>query len=100
MNLTQEKVADILDCERQHYGLIENGGQHPSLQLMYDIVQLLKISLDEFFLPNRERKRTSKRNAVDVLLDQLSDNDLLVIEGAAKGLIASKRRQKESGSPK
>jgi DNA-binding XRE family transcriptional regulator len=98
MNLTQEKVADIVDCERQHYGLIENGRQHPSLQLMYDIAQLLKVSVDEFFLPNKERKKTSKRNLVDSLLDQLTDNDLLVIEGAAKGLIESRKRLAENNT--
>jgi transcriptional regulator with XRE-family HTH domain len=91
--MTQESVAEVVHLEQPYYATIENNGQHPSLQVLYDIVQLLHVSLDEFFMPWKKDKKSSKRNLVDSLLDQLSDQDLLIIEGTIKGIINSKEQK-------
>lgn len=91
-DLTQEKVAEILDLELPYYSRIENSGQHPSLQVLYELVQLLNVSLDEHFLPKKKSFKSSKRRVIDELLDEFSDSELEIIEGTANGIKRSKEK--------
>ena len=93
-DLTQQDMAGLLDLQLPYYCRIENNGQHPSLQILYELVQSLHISLDEYFLPDKEDTRTSKRRVVDDLLDELSENELEIILGTVKGIQQSKENQK------
>ena len=49
--LTREQVGAMIEIDPRYLTNIENKGQHPSLQVFYDLVSLLNISVDEFFLP-------------------------------------------------
>ena len=49
--LTREQVGAMIEIDPRYLTNIENKGQHPSLQVLYDLVHLLNISADEFFLP-------------------------------------------------
>ena len=49
--LTREQVGAIIEIDPRYLTNIENKGQHPSLQVFYDLVSLLNVSVDEFFLP-------------------------------------------------
>jgi len=90
--LTQAKVAELLGVELPYYARIENSGQHPSLQVFYELIKLLNISVDEIFLPDKEDVKTSKRRAADDLLDGLTDNELEIIIGTIKGIIRSRKK--------
>ena len=48
--LTREQVGAMIEIDPRYLTNIENKGQHPSLQVFYDLVSLLNISVDEFFL--------------------------------------------------
>ena len=47
--LTREQVGAIIEIDPRYLTNIENKGQHPSLQVFYDLVSLLQVSVDEFF---------------------------------------------------
>lgn len=47
-NLTREQVGAMIEIDPRYLTNIENKGQHPSLQVFYDLVSLLNISVDEF----------------------------------------------------
>lgn len=47
--LTCEQVGAMIEIDPRYLTNIENKGQHPSLQVLYDRVHLLNISADEFF---------------------------------------------------
>ena len=49
--LTREQVGAMIEIDPRYLTNIENKGQHPSLQVFYDLVSLLEVSVDEFFLP-------------------------------------------------
>lgn len=40
----------MIEIDPRYLTNIENKGQHPSLQVLYDLVSLLNVSVDEFFL--------------------------------------------------
>ena len=41
----------MIEIDPRYLTNIENKGQHPSLQVLYDLVSLLNVSVDEFFYP-------------------------------------------------
>ena len=69
---------------------IENKGQHPSIQVLYDLVSLLDVSVDEFFLPHNDLTKSTRRLQVEKLLDNFTDKELSLIEALASGINESR----------
>ena len=89
-NLTREQVGAMIEIDPRYLTNIENKGQHPSLQVFYDLVSLLNISVDEFFLPASDLDKSTRRRQLEKRLDNLSDKDLVIMESVADGIIKSK----------
>ena len=89
-NLTREQVGAMIEIDPRYLTNIENKGQHPSLQVFYDLVSLLNISVDEFFLPVSDLVKSTRRRQLEKQLDNLSDKDLVIMESVADGIIKSK----------
>ena len=89
-NLTREQVGAMIEIDPRYLTNIENKGQHPSLQVFYDLVSLLNISVDEFFLPASDLDKSTRRRQLEKQLDNLSDKDLVIMESVADGIIKSK----------
>ena len=90
-NLTREQVGAMIEIDPRYLTNIENKGQHPSLQVFYDLVSLLNISVDEFFLPVSDLDKSTRRRQLEKQLDNLSDKDLVIMESVADGIIKSKK---------
>ena len=89
-NLTREQVGAMIEIDPRYLTNIENKGQHPSLQVFYDLVSLLNISVDEFFLPASDLDKSTRRRQLEKQLDNLSDKDLVIMESVADGISKSK----------
>lgn len=48
--ISRNQLADTLNIAPRYIASIENSGQHPSLQILYELVTLLDVSVDQFFL--------------------------------------------------
>ena len=48
-NITQEKLADMVDLHRTYIGFIEQGKRNPSIGNIQKIAKALKVSLPELF---------------------------------------------------
>lgn len=90
--LTREQVGDKIEIDPRYLTNIENKGQHPSSQVLYDLVTLLNVSVDEYFLSEIPVSKSSKRRQIDTQLNELNDNELLIIEGVLKGIKDSKEK--------
>ena len=66
------------------------GAQHPSLQVFYDLVTLLNVSVDEIFLPTSDKVKSTRRRQLEQQLDTFDDKDMVVMESVAAGIIKSK----------
>ncbi|MEK4303761.1 helix-turn-helix domain-containing protein [Oceanobacillus sp. FSL K6-0251] len=88
--LTREQVGALIDIDPRYLTNIENKGQHPSIQVLYDLVSLLNVSVDEFFLPDSDMMKNTRRRQLEKQLDILTDNDLIIMESVADGIIKSK----------
>lgn len=81
---TQEKLASLVDCTGRTIMYIENKGQHPSLDMLYQLATLLEISLDQYFHGDYEENEL--KIEVDMVLKTLTDKELVVIQSTAQGL--------------
>ncbi len=58
---------------------IENKGQHPSLQIFFELIQRYHISVDQFLLETPPEKNTQRRQ-----LDGMSDTGIRIVTATAK----------------
>lgn len=79
--ISRNQLADTLNIAP-----IENSGQHPSLQILYELVTLLDVSVDQFFFPEREQEKSTRRRQLDTMLDGMSEKDLKILSATAKGI--------------
>ncbi len=81
---------ETIEIDPRYLTNIENKGQHPSLQVFYDLVSVLNVSVYEFFLPASDLEKSTRRRQLEKRLDNLSDKDLVIMESVADGIIKSK----------
>ena len=84
--LTREQVGAMIEIDPRYLTNIENKGQHPSLQILYELVTLLDVSVDQFFFPEREQEKSTRRRQLDTMLDGMSEKDLKILSATAKGI--------------
>ena len=88
--LTREQVGAKIEIDPRYLTNIENKGQHPSLQVLYDLVSLLNVSVDEFFLSSDSLAKSSRRRQFESKIDNFTDADLVIMESVADGIVKSK----------
>ena len=91
--LTREQVGAMIEIDPRYLTKIENKGQHPSLQVLYDLVSLLNVSVDEFFLPTDNMIKSSRRRQLEEKINQLTDTDLVIMESVIDGIMKYKRME-------
>src|SRR5690625_57612 len=74
--LTREQVGTLIEIDPRYLTNIENKGQHPSLQVLYDLVSLLHVSVDEFFLPVSDLSKSTRRIQLEKQMDSFTDKEL------------------------
>ena len=52
---------------------MENRGQKPSLNVFYQLVTLLEISVDQFFFPDELNGESTCRKQIDVMLNSMDE---------------------------
>ncbi len=89
MGMTREQLGEKLNLAPRYLVSIENEGQHPSLQVFYELVTLFNISVDQFFF-KPVPKHSTLRKQVDSLIDSISEKDLPIVEATARGIIETR----------
>ena len=91
--LTREQVGAMIEIDPRYLTNIENKGQHPSLQVLYDLVSLLNVSVDEFFLSSDSLVKSSRRRQLESKIDNFTDADLVIMESVADGSVKYKEME-------
>ena len=71
---------------------IENKGQHPSLQIFFELMLRYNISVDQFLLERPTGKNTQRRQ-LDALLDGMSNKGIQIVAATAKEIAEIERDQ-------
>ena len=91
--LTREQVGAMIEIDPRYLTNIENKGQHPSLQVLYDLVSLLNVSVDEFFLSSDSLAKSSRRRQLESKIDNFTDADLVIMESVDDGIVKYKEME-------
>ena len=81
---SRKDVSDAINISPRYLANIENNGQHPSLQVFYELVTRYSISVDQFFFPNKDAEKSTQRLQLDALLDSMGDKSLRIVTATAK----------------
>ena len=81
---SRKQVSDEMYISPRYLANIENKGQHPSLQIFYELVARYNISVDQFFFPGKSVDKSTQRRQLDTLLDGISDKGLRIVTATAK----------------
>jgi len=93
--MPREEATGKIHIDPRYLTNIENKGQHPSLQIFYKLVTLFDISVDQFFYPGVMPEKSTRRRQIENLLDGVTDNDLIIVEATANGIIKSKSEEEK-----
>ena len=80
---SRKKVSDEMFISPRYLANIENKGQHPSLQIFFELMLRYDISVDQFLLEKSDTKNTQRRQ-LDTLLDTMSDKGIRIVTATAK----------------
>jgi len=58
--------------------------------VLYDLVTLFDISVDQYLFPDTKKGESTRRRQLDAMLDSMDEKDLLVVSGTAKAIHESK----------
>jgi transcriptional regulator with XRE-family HTH domain len=92
LKLTQEQLAEELNCNLSYLGNIERGKNIPSLKLFCRIIQLLSLSADEFIHQNRHAENTTYLQVIR-LLPQCTPKELNILLENARTLLANREER-------
>lgn len=87
---TQAQLAQILDREERTIQYMENRGQHPRLNVFYQVMTMFNIRVDQFFFPDNESVSSDLRKDIDMSLNTFTEKELTVIQGAIDGIIKAR----------
>ncbi len=80
--LSQEQLAEMLNCSPRHIMAIENEHKKPGYKRLYKIIRLLNIPADTIFYPER-RAATEHGAALDELINMLHMCDERTVRSVA-----------------
>ena len=90
---SRKQVSDEMYISPRYLANIENKGQHPSLQIFFELMLRYNISVDQFLLDTPVGKDTKRRH-LDALLDDMSDNGIRIVTATAKEISEVEKEDK------
>lgn len=92
MKLTQEQLAEKLNCNLSYSGNVGRGKNIPSLKLFCRIMQILNLSANEFIHPNRHAENSTYLQLIR-LLPQCTPKELNILLENARTLMESREEK-------
>lgn len=90
-NITQEKLAEMVDVGTTHISHIETGNTIPSMKTFIAIINALHLSSDELLRNHIDKVKHVLEGEVAELIQDCSDDEARIITDTLKALKASLR---------
>ena len=71
---------------------IENKGQHPSLQIFFELMSRYHISVDQFLFGYTTYGKTTLRRQLDALADELTDREIGIIIATVQAVLDAREK--------
>lgn len=96
LSLTQEQLAEKLNCNLSYLGNIERGKNTPSLKMFCKIMQILNLSADEFIYPKHHSESNPGLQLIQLLSQCTLREQKILLENARTLLENREEKLKES----
>ncbi len=83
--MTQEQLAFIIDRDPRTVMYHENDGQHPSLNIFYQLMTMFDLSVDQFFYPDMGADDACKKR-INVMLNSMDEKELHLVENLIRAV--------------
>ena len=93
MGMTRKTLAEKVNIDPRYLANIENVGDIPSVPVLYDLLQICKLSAGKYFNPNEYDTTTEDYDRIIQKLMLCPKQYLPIIEGAIDGAIKSKETE-------
>ncbi|MDE7477869.1 MAG: helix-turn-helix domain-containing protein [Lachnospiraceae bacterium] len=93
-NITQEQLAEMVDCSCAHISHIETGNTIPSVEILIAIINKLGISSDAILCDSVDKADHVYKDELNELLMDCSENEVKYIVEMAKENIRIYRKYK------
>lgn len=93
MNLTQEKVADLVDTNTKTISSIENKRSNTRMETLYPLIRLLRIDANEIFY-SETIKDSSAKHQLRVLIDDCSDEEAAALLTTSEAILKVLREKR------
>ena len=88
---TQEELAEMLGISPTHVKHMESGHRKPSIEMLFELVKILNISLDEVIFPKNGTSDNATRGKIERLLDILDEASLQFVLSVLEALREKER---------
>ena len=96
LDLTQEQLAEKLDCNLSYLGNIERGKNIPSLKLFCSIMRTLNLSADDWIYPSQKSANDTYHQLLHILSQCDAREQQILLENAQTLLNNRKEKLKKS----
>ena len=74
---------------------IENKGQHPSLQIFFELVTRYHISVDQLLFEDTTESKSTARRQLDPLLDGMTETELKIVIATAQAILDARAEEEK-----
>lgn len=83
--ITQEQRAFIIGRDPRTVMYHENDGQHPSLNIFYQLMTMFDLSVDQFFYPDLGADNACKKQ-INIMLNSMDEKELHLVESLIRAV--------------
>ena len=94
-HLTRKVLAEIVGIEWRYLANIENKGQHPSLQIFFELVTRYHISVDQLLFEDTTESKSTARRQLDPLLDGMTETELKIVIATAQAILDARAEEEK-----
>ena len=91
---SRNKVGNEMYLSPRYLANIENKGQHPSLQIFFELVTRYHISVDQLLFGDATESKSTARRQLDPLLDEMTEAELKIIIATAQAILDARAEGK------
>ena len=92
---SRNKVGNEMYLSPRYLANIENKGQHPSLQIFFELVTRYHISVDQLLFGDATESKSTARRQLDSLLDGMTESELKIVIATAQAILDARAEEEK-----
>ena len=88
----RNKVVGEMYLSPLHLANNENKGQHPFLQIFFELMSRYHISVDRFLFGDTADRKSTARRQLDTLTDELTDREIGIIIATVQSVLDAREK--------